>query len=49
MVEIEVVGDEVRLRPISSVAGALSWYGGKMAALREIRIKVWDEAAKEEK
>jgi AbrB family looped-hinge helix DNA binding protein len=48
-VEIEVIGDEVRLRPVRSVAGALSGYGGKKAALKEIREKVWEEVSHEKK
>lgn len=48
-VEIEVIGDEVRLRPVKSVAGALSGYGGKKATLKEIREKVWEEVAHEKK
>lgn len=38
---IEVIGDEVRLRPVRSVAGALSGYGGKKSTLKEIRENVW--------
>jgi len=49
MVEIEVIGDEVRLRPVKSVAGALSGYGGEKATLKEIREKVWEEVAHEKK
>lgn len=48
-VEIEIIGDEVRLRPVKSVAGALSVYGVKKASLKEIREKVWDEVANEKK
>lgn len=48
-VEIEVIGDEVRLRPVRSVAGTLSRYGGKMATLSEIREKIWREVADEKK
>jgi len=48
-VEIEVIGDEVHLRPVRSVAGALSEYSGKKAPLKEIRQKVWDEVAHEKK
>ena len=48
-VEIEVIGDEVRLRPVRSVAGALSGYGGKKGSLKEIREKVWEEVAHEKK
>lgn len=42
-VEIEIVGDEVRLKPVRSIAGALSRYGGKTASLKEVRQTVWDE------
>lgn len=48
-VEIEVVGDEVHLRPVRSVAGVLSGYGGENAPLKEIRKKVWEEVAHEKK
>lgn len=44
-VEIEVVGEKVVLRPVRSVAGALSKYAGKEAPLKEIREKVWEEVA----
>jgi bifunctional DNA-binding transcriptional regulator/antitoxin component of YhaV-PrlF toxin-antitoxin module len=48
-VEIELFGDEVRLRPVWSVAGVLRGYGGKKAVLKDIRNKVREEAAKEKK
>lgn len=48
-VEIEVVGDEVRLKPVRSVAGVLSGFAGKKASLKEIREKVWEEVAREKK
>ena len=44
-VEIEVIDDEVRLKPVRSVAGVLGKYAGKKAPLREIREKVWEEVA----
>jgi AbrB family looped-hinge helix DNA binding protein len=44
-VEIEVVGEEVRLKAVRSVAGALSGYAGETATLKEIREKVWGEVA----
>jgi AbrB family looped-hinge helix DNA binding protein len=48
-VEIEVVGEEVRLKPVRSVAGALSGYAGEKASLKEIREKVWEEVAHEKR
>lgn len=42
-VEIEVIDNEVRLRPVRSVAGALGKYVGKDAPLHEVREKVWEE------
>ena len=42
-VEIEVIDDEVRLKPVRSVAGALGKYAGKEAPIHEIREKVWEE------
>ena len=44
-VEIEVIDDEVRLRAVRSVAGALGKYARKEAPLHEIREKVWEEVA----
>jgi AbrB family looped-hinge helix DNA binding protein len=44
-VEIEVVGDEVRLKPVRSVAGVLGDYAGKQAPLHEIREKIWEDVA----
>jgi AbrB family looped-hinge helix DNA binding protein len=44
-VEIEVIGDEVRLKPVRSVAGVLGKYAGKKAPLHEIREEVWKEVA----
>jgi AbrB family looped-hinge helix DNA binding protein len=48
-VEIALAGDEVRLRPVRSVAGALRKYGATMAPLREIRGEVWEEATRAKK
>lgn len=48
-VEIEVEGEKVVLRPVRSVAGALSKYAGKAAPLNEIREKVWEEVARAKK
>ncbi len=48
-VEIEGVGEEVRLKPVRSVAGTLSGYAGAKASLKEIRKKVWEEVASEKK
>mgnify|MGYP001578777256 CR=1 FL=1 len=44
-VEIEVIDDEVRLKPVRSVAGVLGKYAGKKAPLHEIREEVWKEVA----
>jgi AbrB family looped-hinge helix DNA binding protein len=46
-VEIEVRGEEVILRSVQSVAGALSAYAGGKESLTEIRSKVWQEVADE--
>jgi AbrB family looped-hinge helix DNA binding protein len=46
-VEIEIRGEEVILRPVQSVAGALSAYAGGKEGLTEIRGKVWQEVADE--
>lgn len=46
-VEIEVQGENVVLKPVRSVAGALAKYavGRKAASITEIREKVWEEVA----
>jgi AbrB family looped-hinge helix DNA binding protein len=44
-VEIEVIDDEVHLKPVRSVAGALGKYSGKEAPIHEIREEVWEELA----
>lgn len=46
-VEIEVRGEEVILRPVQSVAGALSAYAGGKESLTDIRNKIWQEVADE--
>lgn len=48
-VEIEVIDDEVRLKPVRSVAGALEKYAGGKAPLHEIREKTWGEVANAKK
>ena len=45
-VEIEVIGREVRLKPVRNVAGALARYTRKEAPpLQEVREKVWEDVA----
>ena len=46
-VEIEVRGEMVILRPVQSVAGALSAYAGGKESLMKIRGKVWQEVGDE--
>lgn len=50
-VEVEVQGELVILRPVRSVAGALSGYarGSSPESLAEIREKVWEEVAHDKK
>ncbi len=45
-VDIEVVGDTVVLRPVRSVAGALSAYSGPKETISRIRGKVWGEVGR---
>lgn len=46
-VEIEVKGEEVILRPVQSVAGALAKYAKGVEDFSAIREKVWQEVADE--
>ncbi len=46
-VEIEVKGEEVILRPVRSVAGALAKYAKGTEDFSAIRDKVWQEVADE--
>ena len=46
-VGIEVIDDEVRLKPVRSVAGALKMYAREKVGLHEIREKVWEEVTRE--
>jgi len=46
-VEVEVQGEIVILRPVKSVAGALSGYARTGEAFPDVRAKVWQEVADE--
>jgi len=48
-VRIDLDGETVRLTPIRSVAGALGKYGGDNTPFTEVREKVWQEVAGDEK
>ena len=48
IVEFAIVGNEIVMRPVKSVAGSLSSYGKKEAVtFKEAREKAWDEAVRE--
>jgi len=48
VVEFAIVGDDIVMRPVKSVAGSLRSYSKKGAvAFKEAREKAWDEAVKE--
>jgi len=48
VVEFAIVGDDIVMRPVKSVAGSLRSYSEKGAvAFKEAREKAWDEAVKE--
>jgi hypothetical protein len=44
-VEIEIDGQTVVLKPVLSVAGALSEYGGDQTPIGQVREAVWGEVA----
>lgn len=44
-VEIEIDGQTVVLKPVLSVAGALSEYGGDQTPIGQVREVVWGEVA----
>lgn len=46
-VEVEIQGDSVILRPVRSVAGALSEYGKGKEDFATVRETVWKEVADE--
>jgi len=46
-VEVDIQGETVILRPVKSVAGALSEYAKGREAFASIRAKVWREVADE--
>lgn len=43
IVEIEIEGENIILRPVKSVAGALRKYGVKDMDFKEVRNKTWEE------
>jgi len=48
VVEFAIVGKEVVMRPVVSVAGSLSSYAKKEPVpFKEVREKAWEEAVKE--
>ena len=48
VVEFAIVGDDIVMRPVKSVAGSLRSYSKKGAvAFKEAREKAWDEAVRE--
>jgi hypothetical protein len=44
-VEIEIDGQNVVLKPVLSVAGTLSEYGGDQTPIGKVREAVWGEVA----
>lgn len=48
VVEFEIVGNSVVMKPVKSVAGSLSSYADKtLGSFREVREKAWDKAVRE--
>ena len=48
VVEFDIVKDQIIIRPLNSVAGALSAYGKKESIpFTEAREKAWDEISRE--
>jgi AbrB family looped-hinge helix DNA binding protein len=47
IVEVEIQGEVVILRPVKSVAGALASYAKGKEPFAEVRAKVWQEVADE--
>ena len=47
IVEFEIAGDTVLLKPVKSVAGGLSKYAKRHVPLSEVRESVWEEVAKD--
>ena len=48
IIEFAIVGDDIVMRPVKSVAGSLRSYAKKGAvAFKEAREKAWDEAGRE--
>lgn len=48
IVEFAIVGNDVVLRPVKSVAGSLNSYAKKaVVTFKEAREKAWDEAVRE--
>jgi AbrB family looped-hinge helix DNA binding protein len=49
VVEFEVSGNDVFIRPVRSVAGSLSVYAESYIPIKEIRDSVWDEVVQSKK
>jgi bifunctional DNA-binding transcriptional regulator/antitoxin component of YhaV-PrlF toxin-antitoxin module len=47
VIEFEIAGDMVLLKPVKSVAGGLRKYAKRHVPLSEVRESVWGEVAKE--
>jgi len=47
VVEFEIAGDTVLLKPVKSVAGGLRKYANRHVPLSEIRKSVWKEVARD--
>ncbi len=47
VVEFEVDGEDVLIRPVRSVAGSLSSYAKKGVDFNEIRSQTWEKAVKD--
>ena len=48
IIEFAIVGNDIVMRPVKSVAGSLRSYAKKRAvAFKEAREKAWDEAVRE--
>ena len=48
IVEFAIIGDDIVMRPVKSVAGSLSSYAKReTVTFKEAREKAWDEAVRE--
>lgn len=43
VVEFQLVNDQIILKPVNSVGGALKKYAKKAKSLHEVREKAWEE------